>query len=574
MSEAVSLEKVSYTYSGGTRPALEAIELRVRQGEILMISGPSGAGKTTLCRCLNGLIPHYFRGKLEGNVIISGTNTRVSTISALSHVVGLLFQDPSSQLVNPTVTDEVAFGPENYGVAPHEIRTRVTKALELMRLKGYEERGPHSLSGGEQQACALAAIVAMDPSIYVLDEPTSNLDPIGSAKVLNLMADLAQQQKRTMIIVEHKMEELLHLVDRLVVLHKGSVVLEGKPRELLEDIELMEKIGLKPPQVALLASKLRAKSPSLPIPMTLDEAVAVFRKAFAARARIRPIIEKQDQHLSVTETIIEVKDLWHIYPAGTIALKGVTLNLHRGEFTAIIGQNGSGKTTLVKHFNGLLKPTRGTVLVFGTDTTNAAIADLSRKVGYCFQNPDHQVCCETVKKELEFGPRNLQVPEDEIQKRVKEVATAVGLQEILDVNPFSVSKGERQRITVASLLTMSPDVLVVDEPTTGQDYRMGREMMEFYKQLNEAGGKTIIVITHDMNIAAEYVKRVIVLKEGQVLADGPTREVFAQTELLQTTYLKPPQITRLGQLLNEYGMPENVLTVDEAAKLFEENLAV
>ena len=574
MSEAVSLEKVSYTYSGGTRPALEAIELRVRQGEILMISGPSGAGKTTLCRCLNGLIPHYFRGKLEGNVIISGTNTRVSTISALSHVVGLLFQDPSSQLVNPTVTDEVAFGPENYGVAPHEIRTRVTKALELMRLKGYEERGPHSLSGGEQQACALAAIVAMDPSIYVLDEPTSNLDPIGSAKVLNLMADLAQQQKRTMIIVEHKMEELLHLVDRLVVLHKGSVVLEGKPRELLEDIELMEKIGLKPPQVALLASKLRAKSPSLPIPMTLDEAVAVFRKAFATRARIRPVIEKQDQHLSVTETIIEVKDLWHIYPAGTIALKGVTLNLHRGEFTAIIGQNGSGKTTLVKHFNGLLKPTRGTVLVFGTDTTNAAIADLSRKVGYCFQNPDHQVCCETVKKELEFGPRNLQVPEDEIQKRVKEVATAVGLQEILDVNPFSVSKGERQRITVASLLTMSPDVLVVDEPTTGQDYRMGREMMEFYKQLNEAGGKTIIVITHDMNIAAEYVKRVIVLKEGQVLADGPTREVFAQTELLQTTYLKPPQITRLGQLLNEYGMPENVLTVDEAAKLFEENLAV
>jgi energy-coupling factor transport system ATP-binding protein len=226
----------------------------------------------------------------------------------------------------------------------------------------------------------------------------------------------------------------------------------------------------------------------------------------------------------------------------------------------------------VKHFNGLLKPSKGSVVVFGVDTSGAGIADLSRKVGYCFQNPDHQVCCDTVKKELEFGPRNLLVPEDEIRKRVDEVATAVGIQDLLNVNPFSVSKGERQRITVASLLTMSPDVLVVDEPTTGQDYRMGREMMEFYKQLNERSGKTIIVITHDMNIAAEYVKRVVVLKEGQVLVEGPTREVYAKTDLLQTTYLKPPQITRLGQLLKDYGMPEDLLTVDEAVNLFEEHL--
>jgi len=573
MSDAIVLENVTYTYSGGTKPALDAIELRVRQGETLMVTGPSGAGKTTLCRCLNGLIPHYFRGKIRGNVIVNGTNTRESTISALSHVVGLLFQDPASQLVNPTVIDEVAFGPENYGVAPSEIRTRAMKALELMRLKGYEERGPHSLSGGEQQACALAAIVAMNPSVYVLDEPTSNLDPIGSSMVLNLMAELAQQQKRTMIIVEHKMEELLHLVDRLVVLDKGTIVLEGKPRELLENIELMEKMGLKPPQVALVASKLRAKRPDLPLPMTLDEAVKVFQKVLPTSTRVKPVVSNQGERLPETETIIEVKDLWHIYPAGTIALKGVNLEISRGEFTAIIGQNGSGKTTLVKHFNGLLKPTKGAVHVFGMDTKNAAIADLSRKVGYCFQNPDHQICCETVQKELEFGPRNLHVPEDEIRKRVGEVASAVGLQEILGVNPFSVSKGERQRITVASLLTMSPDVLVVDEPTTGQDYRMGREMMEFYKQLNEAGGKTIVVITHDMNIAAEYSKRVIVLKEGQVLADGMTREVFAQTELLETTYLKPPQVTRLGQALKEYGLPADLLTVDEAAKLLEGNIA-
>ncbi len=572
MSYAVVLENLSYAYSGGTRPALNAVNLKVEQGETLMITGPSGAGKTTLCRCLNGLIPHYFRGKLDGNVIINGTNTRESTISALSHVVGLLFQDPSSQLVNPTVIDEVAFGPENYGIPPEEIRTRAAKALELMRLSGYEERGPHSLSGGEQQACALAAIVAMNPGIYVLDEPTSNLDPIGSMMVLNLMADLAEQQRRTMIIVEHKMEELIHLVDRLIVLDRGQIVLEGKPRDLLDNITLMEKIGLKPPQVALLASKLRVKKPNLPVPMTLDEAVEIFGKAVLPSVRVKQIVGIRARPAPEKQTIIEVNDLWHVYPAGTVAVKGVNLEIHQGDFVAMIGQNGSGKTTLVKHFNGLLKPTKGTVLVFGIDTRTAAVADLSQRVGYCFQNPDHQICCETIRKELEFGPRNLKVPEDEIGKRVGEVAAAVGLQEILDVSPFSVSKGERQRIAVASLLTMRPDVLVVDEPTTGQDYRMGKEMMEFYKQLNE-NGKTIIVITHDMNIAAEYARRVIVLKEGQVLADGPTREVFSKTQLLETTYLKPPQITRLGQALMEYGMPEDLLTVDEAAELIEQNTA-
>jgi len=572
VSYAVVLENLSYAYSGGTRPALNAVNLKVEQGETLMITGPSGAGKTTLCRCLNGLIPHYFRGKLDGNVIINGTNTRESTISALSHVVGLLFQDPSSQLVNPTVIDEVAFGPENYGIPPEEIRTRAAKALELMRLSGYEERGPHSLSGGEQQACALAAIVAMNPGIYVLDEPTSNLDPIGSMMVLNLMADLAEQQRRTMIIVEHKMEELIHLVDRLIVLDRGQIVLEGKPRDLLDNITLMEKIGLKPPQVALLASKLRVKKPNLPVPMTLDEAVEIFGKAVLPSVRVKQIVGIRARPAPEKQTIIEVNDLWHVYPAGTVAVKGVNLEIHQGDFVAMIGQNGSGKTTLVKHFNGLLKPTKGTVLVFGIDTRTAAVADLSQRVGYCFQNPDHQICCETIRKELEFGPRNLKVPEDEIGKRVGEVAAAVGLQEILDVSPFSVSKGERQRIAVASLLTMRPDVLVVDEPTTGQDYRMGKEMMEFYKQLNE-NGKTIIVITHDMNIAAEYARRVIVLKEGQVLADGPTREVFSKTQLLETTYLKPPQITRLGQALMEYGMPEDLLTVDEAAELIEQNTA-
>jgi energy-coupling factor transport system ATP-binding protein len=570
MTDAAVLENVNYTYTGGARPALKNINLKISKGERVMVTGPAGAGKTTLCRCLNGLIPHYFRGKLEGKVAIEGVDTRSSTIGILSHSVGLLFQDPSSQLVCPTVIDEVAFGPENYGVPPAEIRRRAEECLKSVRLGGYEERNPHSLSGGEQQSCALAAIMAMRPGIYVLDEPTSNLDPIGSSKILNLLVDMSKEGKATLIMVEHKMEELLPVVDRLVVMDEGEIVLEGSPRDLLQNVDTMEKLGLKPPQVALLASRLTERGPSIVPPMTLEEAVETFSKLLKSR-KMAPK-HRSSQQVDRGEKIIEVRDLWHIYPNDTVALKGVNLDIYAGEFVAVIGQNGSGKTTLVKHFNGLLKATKGSVRVFGIDAARASISELSKKVGYCFQNPDHQICCETVQKELEFGPSNLEVPVEEIQRRVSEVAKAVGLESVRSENPFSLSKGERQRVAVASLLTMKPEALVVDEPTTGQDYRMSREMMDFYKKLNVEEGETIVVITHDMNVAAEYAHRVVVLKEGQVLADGPTRDIFAKTSLLETTYLQPPQITRLGQMLAEYGVPSDVLTVDEMYETMSELL--
>jgi len=570
MGYSVVLEDVKYSYTGGARPALKNINLKIAKGERVMVTGPSGAGKTTLCRCLNGLIPHYFRGKLEGNVAVDGVDTRSTTISALSHSVGLLFQDPSSQLVCPTVIDEVAFGPENYGVPPAEIRTRAEECLKSVRLRGYEERNPHSLSGGEQQACALAAIMAMRPEIYVLDEPTSNLDPIGSSQILNLLAGISKEGKATMIIVEHKMEELLPVVDRLIVMNEGEIALEGSPRDLLKNVDAMQKMGLKPPQVALLAARLKERDPSIAPPMTLEEAVETFSKLL--KHSKSALERKPSWDVGRGEKIIEVRDLWHIYPNGTTALKGVDLDIYAGEFVAVIGQNGSGKTTLVKHFNNLLKATKGSVTVFGINAANASISELSKKVGYCFQNPDHQICCENVKKELEFGPTNLGVPVEEIQQRVSEVAKAVGLESVLSENPFSLSKGERQRVAVASLLTMKPEVLVVDEPTTGQDYRMSREMMDFYRKLNVEEKKTIVVITHDMNIAAEYAHRVVVLRDGRILVDGPTKEIFSKTDLLETTYLNPPQITRLGQMLAKYGVPGDVLTVDEMYEVMSELL--
>lgn len=565
----VVFENVSYTYAGDSEPALKNISLRIHKGETVLIAGPAGAGKTTLCRCINGLIPHYFRGHLEGKVLVGDVDTRTSTISSLSHMAAMLFQDPSSQLVNPTVFDEIAFGPENYGVPREEILSRVKDSVESMRLKGYEERNPHSLSGGEQQACALAAIVSMRPEVYVLDEPTSNLDPIGSMRVLSHLSELSKSENATMIIVEHKLEELLHQVDRLIVMQEGRIVAEGEPRKMLEDAESLNKLGLKTPQTALLFSRLRKLDATLKIPLTFDDAVLEMSTFLKSHMKVDAVAKPPERVVSdrtagnERETIIRTQDLVHVYEAGTVALRGVSLEIRRGDFLAIIGQNGSGKTTLVKHFNGLLRPTQGTVSVFGLDASKASIRELSTKVGYCFQNPDHQICTDSVQKELEFGPRNLELPEDEIQIRVKEVTDAIGLQGMLDDNPFNRSKGERQRIAVASVLTMKPDVLVVDEPTTGQDDRMARQMMDFYTKLHNEDGKTVIVITHDMNLAAEYANRVFVMWNGEVILSGSPREVFAESETIEKTYLKAPQITRFAQALKSFGFPPNVLTVDE-----------
>lgn len=563
--EDITLEDVTFTYLGELKPAVQNVDLKIESGEIVMITGPSGAGKTTLCRLLNGFIPHFFRGNFVGNVIVRGNNTRRSTIPFLSRIVGYLFQDPSSQLICPTVEDEVAFGAENYGVAPEEIKRRVDENLKITRIEKYRTQNPHRLSGGEQQACALASIMTMHPEIYVLDEPTSNLDPIGSEIVLNLITSLAKRERRMMLIVEHKMEELFPFVDRVIVMNNGKIILDDKPREIIKDVELMEEIGLKPPQVALLADRLEEYYPQISIPLTLDEAVDVFSDVLNKlkfRRRRKEIFYKEREKPKL-EPIVKTQGLWHIYPGGTIAIKDVDLEVYPGEFIAIIGQNGSGKTTLVKHFNGLLKPTKGRVYVHGVDTTNTSVAKLSRRVGYCFQNPDFQLCCRTVREELEFGPRNLKLPEEEIKRRVTEIAKTLGFEGLLNKTPFSLSMGERQKLAVGSVLAMEPNALIVDEPTTGQDYKTGREMMEFYKRLNERG-KTIIIITHDMNLAAEYAERTIVLRDGEILLDGPTREVYSKTKELEATYLRSPQVTRLFQKLADYYLPPNVLTVSEA----------
>lgn len=560
---SLNYDKFTFAYGEENPDVVENISMSLPEGHVLLITGPSGAGKTTICRAANGLIPHEFKGKMRGQVTIAGRyNSRRFGVSALSKIVGVLQQDPDTQLFNPTVEEEIVFGACNYGLPASDIRQRTEHLLELTRLTAHRRKNPHNLSGGQQQSCALAAVLSFDPATLILDEPTSNIDPIGSREVLALVARLAREEGRTTLLVEHKLEELVHLVDEMIVMDKGKILHRGTVREVLEHVEYIDSVGLSVPQVTLLAARLRkAGWPIDILPLDVDEALATLgplidREALAHLPEAPP---RRVQHIN-EEVTVDIHQLTHAYKDGTVAVRDLNLEIRRGEFVAILGQNGSGKTTLVKHLNGLLKPTSGTVTVAGLDTRKASINEMAVTVGFIFQNPDTQICKLKVYDELAFGLKNVGLPNAEVDRRVKQAAAELEITHLLDKNPFLLSMGEKQRVAVASVLAMQPSILVLDEPTTGQDFKRAKEIMDLAVRLHEEG-QTIIVITHDMNLAAEYCDRMIIMAGGQIILDAPTREAFRSQEALHTSSLRPPQVTQLGQVL---GYPGAWLTVDEA----------
>jgi energy-coupling factor transporter ATP-binding protein EcfA2 len=559
---------VSWTYEERREPALVNVNLSIRRGEVVVVTGPSGAGKTTLCRCLNGLIPHFFRGELTGDVNVGGMSVRENDIPFLAAKVGLLFDDPSNQLFNSTVEEELAFGPENYAVPVAEIRQRIDEGLKFSRLEGSRYKNPHALSGGQQQACALAAIYTMRPEVFVLDEPTANLDPFGAQLIFQRLSDLIAKDSRTFVIVEHNLEAVLPYAGRLVVMDKGKIVADGTPSEVLKQVDLMEGIDLQVPHATQLSYELQKRGHHWrSIPFTTEDGVAMLNDILPELSiRRTNRASDGDRHGGSAEHIIEVQDVSYTYPDGTRALNKVSLRIAKGGYVGFIGRNGSGKTTLVKMFSGLLRPTSGRILVEGTDAGIATIPELARRVGYNFQNPDDQIFAKTVREELEFAPRNLGLQPDEIATSVERVAKDLELSEYLDVNPFSLSQGLRRRVAFGSVLTLDPAVLVVDEPTTGQDYARAKVVMELCRRLNERG-KTIVIISHNMDLIAEYCDYIFVMKDGALLTEGKPRDVFSRPETLLETSIVPPQVTRIFQQAGNGSLPRDVLTVKEALEV-------
>jgi energy-coupling factor transporter ATP-binding protein EcfA2 len=414
------------------------------------------------------------------------------------------------------------------------------------------------------------------PKILVLDEPTSDVDPLGKVEVLSTIRDLKESLNMTIVLVEHLTDDVALLADRVGLLKDGRLILEGPPREFFGNVEMLKKNGVEPPQVSQVSFALRGKFPYTAVPLTVDEFVQSITPKINATKRDLKSTPAFDQDAPVSqpsdnEPLIELRDLWHTYPDGTVALKGVNLRIpKRGPIIALLGQNGSGKTTLAKHLNGILKPTKGDVIIDGLNTSLANRKELVQRVGYVFQNPDHQIANNTVAKEVSYGLENLGLSAEEVNQRVKDVLEFLDITRYANEQPFLLAKGIRQRTVIASILAMRPYVIVVDEPTTGQDAVNSRIIMEMLKVLH-AQGYQIILITHNMNIAAEYCGRTIVMSEGRVLADGPTRSVFSQANILKRAYLQPPPVCRASQELSKRLQTDFMaLSVSELERVLED----
>ena len=552
METAIEIRNLAFAYKDQTEgKALDGIDLDIARGEFLMILGPSGAGKTTLANCLNGIIPNMVRGKQEGSVVLNGKEPAKCQVSQMARDIGLVFQDFENQLFSTNVRLEIAFSPENFSFPREEMDGIIDEMLKLIGLEGFDKREPSTLSGGQKQRLVIGSVLAGRPNILCMDEPTTDLDPIGKIDVFNLAGRLRQSGGITLIVIEHETGEAL-FADRLLLMKNGKICKLGPAREVLRDIPAFNECGLMPLQVPAFFFHYKGEKPDV-LPLDPNEGLEAFKRHnIAIREDRHGELCRRDmeREQSYGEVLIDVKDLSYTYPNGTAALFDTSLQVREGEFLAIVGHNGSGKTTLVKHFNGLFTPTGGTALVCGKDTRSHTIFELGRDVGFVFQNPDHQIFSENIYDEVVFSPKLRGVGEAELKERVTEALQAVDLDGYEQEDPFTKSKGIRQRIAVASVLSARPRVIILDEPTTGLDYMEQRKMMGLIKRLNETG-HTVIIITHTMWVVAEYAHRVAVLNGGKPIMYGPAREVFSDDATLQKHSLRAPHIVELSNRLGK-----------------------
>lgn len=572
----IELNNVSYHYPNAVEPCLKDVCLTVQKGKFIVFMGASGAGKTTLSLCLNGLIPQLLEGKLTGKVNVAGHDVRKTPVQKMSRVLGLVLQDPETQLIGRTVEEDTAFGLRNISVPFEEIRGRIDNTLEKVRLQGYNQRLTEELSGGEKQRLAIAGVLAMEPEILVLDEPTTELDPTGRSEIYATLDDLRRKKALTIMLVEHSSEELIKKADEVAVLSQGEIIWRGEPAQLFRNVPLLHQFGLKPLPISLLGWSFYEKGwiPIDMIPLDIPSAEHLMRELLSKhnlrkdRGNRLPLLSRETVTLQSHQEAILISDLFYQYNSGQLALQGINLMIESGEFVALIGQNGAGKTTLAKHLNGLLKPTRGNVLVHGMSTKKYDTSHLARTIGYVFQNPDHQIFSATVEKELEYGLKNSGFKDSEVKERIYQVLLDTGLERYRNVHPFTLGKGERQMIAVASILVLKPKILIIDEPTTGTDWSGVQAMMTLIQKLHLAG-TTIVMISHDMDLVAQYAQRVIVLKEGCILLDGQPRDVFAKEKVLLEAAIVPPQLCRLSARLSDVGFQEILLQPEEFTALFE-----
>ena len=512
---ALSVKNLRFRYRDRLGSALHGVSFSASKGELLLIAGASGCGKTTLIRAINGLIPRSYKGELEGQILINGQDVSALPLSRISQMVGTVLQDPERQILGTRVANEVAFGLENMGLARDEILSRVDEALATLHIPHLRDRETFLLSGGEKQKVALAGVLAMRPSILLLDEPLASLDPASAAETLDIVRQLVDGGL-TVLMVEHRVEDVLRIdPDRVLYMKDGAIHYLGDPDGLINVVDTSEV--------------------KLPAEMIIER-----ERSAPPRVEMRPILRQPGAGEFAPAPLVQFENVGFGYDPETAVLKNISLNIQKGDVIAVLGPNGAGKTTFVKHAIGLLKPKSGRVLVNGHDTHEASVAEIASTLGYVFQSPSHMLFAPTVHAELAFGPKNLKHKPDAIEVQIKESLETVNLPDKEQDAPLSLSFGQQKRISIAAILAMRSKILVMDEPTAGQDYKNYMDFMDAILQM--PGFEAILFITHDVDLAAIYANRVILVADGRVQADGRPEQVLADKELLQRCRVIPTSL--------------------------------
>ena len=588
----IDIKKLTFEYfrrdeEGNVEEMIEALQdvsIDIKQGEFVAILGRNGSGKSTLAKHLNALL---LPG--EGEVIVDGMDTREEALRLqIRQRAGMVFQNPDNQIVANIVEEDVAFGPENLGVATSDIWNRVDMGLDATGMQDYRQKAPNQLSGGQKQRVAIAGVLAMEPKCIIFDEATAMLDPKGRAQMIQVARKLQQEKGITIILITHHMDEVLD-ADHIFVMNKGKLVCQGTPKEIFAQKKMLQECGLSLPPLYKCLDALMEQGMITP-----EERDGINRE----KELVQLLIEKysnQIEYINNIDTLAERDDIVnggnhpnHIAESSTegillnqvgytynkgfasekVALKNVNLSIEKGEFLAVIGHTGSGKSTLMQHLNGLYLPMEGNLYFNGKDVTDKdfPIKMLRQKVGLVFQYPEYQLFEDTVEKDVCFAPLNMDISKVEAQKRAYEAIAMVGLPDtIYDYSPFQLSGGQKRRVAIAGILAMHPDYLVLDEPTAGLDPQSAGELLQMLKRLQAEQGITIVIVSHSMEEVADYAQRIVVMDQGEILYDGQTWNVFCNEEKLREIGLDIPVGVSLIHDLNRAGFD-----VDMKACSFEE----